>query len=296
VTSRPGQMAEDLLRYNRGKQLAHCLRVVALDDSVLLFTDHDRKVMVEQNTYLPIVLGSLSADRREGALRSGDQDVRGIIDGQTITLPQLKQQKWRGASVFLMVVDWCRPAIIYSRHRRVITRIVFDGSNFVGTMESVTQSLGRPTGGRFGGHFSQECQYELGGVYCKADISSTTITTPAIVATVPDSLMTVRFTTSSFAPPAAAQVDDYYRDGSIVWETGNNVGQVSAIIGFDYSTRECRLLNPTLQPMLVGDQATVKPGCDGLFDTCKIKFDNVTNFGGSDLEPTASNIRRPVIE
>jgi hypothetical protein len=113
---------------------------------------------------------------------------------------------------------------------------------------------------------------------------------------VPDSLMTVRFTTSSFAPPAAAQVDDYYRDGSIVWETGNNVGQVSAIIGFDYSTRECRLLNPTLQPMLVGDQATVKPGCDGLFDTCKIKFDNVTNFGGSDLEPTASNIRRPVIE
>jgi uncharacterized phage protein (TIGR02218 family) len=289
-------MAEDLLRYNRGKQLAHCLRVVALDDSVLLFTDHDRKVMVEQNTYLPIVLGSLSADRREGALRSGDQDVRGIIDGQTITLPQLKQQKWRGASVFLMVVDWCRPAIIYSRHRRVITRIVFDGSNFVGTMESVTQSLGRPTGGRFGGHFSQECQYELGGVYCKADISSTTITTPAIVATVPDSLMTVRFTTSSFAPPAAAQVDDYYRDGSIVWETGNNVGQVSAIIGFDYSTRECRLLNPTLQPMLVGDQATVKPGCDGLFDTCKIKFDNVTNFGGSDLEPTASNIRRPVIE
>ena len=84
MTSRPGQMAEDLLRYNRGKQLAHCLRVVALDGSVLLFTDHDRQVTVEQNVYLPIVLGSLSADRREGGLRSGDQDVRGIIDGQNI--------------------------------------------------------------------------------------------------------------------------------------------------------------------------------------------------------------------
>ena len=296
MTSRPGQMAEDLLRYNRGKQLAHCLRVVALDGSVLLFTDHDRKVTVEQNVYLPIVLGSLSADRREGALRSGDQDVRGIIDGQTITLPQLKQQKWRGASVFLMVVDWCRPAIIYSRHRRVITRIVFDGSSFVGTMESITQSLRKPTGGRFGGHFSQTCQYELGGVYCKADISSTTITTPAVVATVPDSLMTVRFTTGTFVPPVAAQVDEYYRDGSIVWETGTNVGQVSAIVGFDYSTRECRLLTPTLQPMQIGDQATVKPGCDGLFDTCKDKFSNHANFGGSDLEPTASNIRKPVIE
>ena len=288
-------MAEDLLRFNRGKQLAHCLRVVALDGSVLLFTDHDRKVTVEQNIYLPIVLGSLSADRREGALRSGDQDVRGIIDGQTITLPQLKQQKWRGASVFLMVVDWCRPAIIYSRNRRVITRIVFDGSSFVGTMESITQSLRKPTGGRFGGHFSQTCQYELGGVYCQADISSTTIST-AVVATVPDSLMTVRFTTGSFLPPAAAQIDDYYRDGSIVWETGNNVGQVSAIVGFDYSTRECRLLTPTLQAMQIGDRATVKPGCNGLFDTCKDKFSNHRNFGGSDLEPTASNIRKPVIE
>lgn len=295
MTSRPGQMAEDLLRFNRGKQLAHCLRVVALDGSVLLFTDHDRKVTVEQNTYLPIVIGNLSADRREGGLRSGDQDVRGIIDGQSITLPQLKQQKWRGASVFLMIVDWCRPAIIYSRHQRVITRIVFDGSSFVGTMESITQRLQKPTGGRFGGHFSQTCQYELGGVYCQADISSTTIST-AVVATVPDSLMTVRFTTGSFLPPAAAQVNDYYRDGSIVWETGNNVGQVSAISGFDYSTRECRLLVPTLQPMLVSDQATVKPGCNGLFDTCKDKFNNRANFGGSDLEPTAGTIRRQIVE
>ena len=296
MTSRPGKMAEDLLRYNRGKQLAHCLRVVAFDGSVLLFTDHDRKLTVERNTYLPIVLGSLSADRREGGLRSGDQEVRGIIDGQTITLPQLKQQKWRGASVFLTIVDWCRPAIIYSRHRRTITRIVFDGSSFVGTLESITQSLRRPTGGRFGGHFGQTCQYELGGVYCKANISSTTITAPAVVDTVPDSLMTVRFTTGSFAPPAAGQVDDYYRDGSVIWTTGNNVGQVSAIIGFDYSTRECRLLSPTLQPMQVGDQATVKPGCNGLFDTCKDKFSNQPNFGGSDLEPTASSIRKPVVE
>ena len=48
--------------------------------------------------------------------------------------------------------------------------------------------------------------------------------------------------------------------------------------------------------MQVGDTGTVKPGCDGLFDTCKDKFSNQANFGGSDLEPTASNLREPVIE
>ena len=288
-------MAEDLLRYNRSKQLAHCLRVVAKDGSDLLFTDHDRKLTVENKAYLPIVLGSLSADRREGGLRSGDQDVRGVIDGTTITLPQLRTQKYRGATVYILVVDWARPAIVYSRHRRIITRIVFDGSNFVGTMESVTQKLRRPTGGRFGGYFSETCQYELGGDFCKASISAETVTA-AEVDSVPDEYMTVRFTTGSFAPPAAAQVDDYYRDGSLVWTSGDNVGQVSPIVGFTYSTRECRLLVPTLKPMQVGDEATVKPGCNGLFDTCKDKFSNQANFGGSDLEPTASTIREPVIE
>ena len=288
-------MAEDLLRYNRSKQLAHCLRVVAKDGSDLLFTDHDRKLTVENKAYLPIVLVSLSADRREGGLRSGDQDVRGVIDGTTITLPQLRTQKYRGATVYILVVDWARPAIVYSRHRRIITRIVFDGSNFVGTMESVTQKLRRPTGGRFGGYFSETCQYELGGDFCKASISAETVTA-AEVDSVPDEYMTVRFTTGSFAPPAAAQVDDYYRDGSLVWTSGDNVGQVSPIVGFTYSTRECRLLVPTLKPMQVGDEATVKPGCNGLFDTCKDKFSNQANFGGSDLEPTASTIREPVIE
>lgn len=295
MTSRPGRMAEDLLRYNRAKQLAHCLRVVNEDGTELLFTDHDRKITVENKTYLPIVLGSLSADRREGGLRSGDQDVRGVIDGSTITLPQLHAQRYRGADVFILVVDWCRPAIVYSRHRRVITRIVYDGSSFVGTMESVTQSLRRPTGGRFGGNFSQSCQYELAGPFCQADISAETITA-AVVDSVPDDYMTVRFTTASFAPPAAAQVDDYYRDGSIIWTTGDNVGQVSPIVGFVYSTRECQLLIPTLKVMQVGDQGTVRPGCDGLFETCKDKFANQANFGGSDLEPTASNIREPLIE
>lgn len=295
MTTRPGRMAEDLLRYHRGKHLAHCLRVVALDGSELLFTDHDRKVTVEGKTYLPIVLGSLSADRREGGLRAGDQDVRGVIDGTSITLPQLRQQKYRGATVHLLVVDWCKPAIVYSRHKRIIARIVYDGSNFVGSMQSVTQKLRRQTGGRFGGHFSETCQYELGGSFCRADISATTIST-AVVDTVPDAYMTVRFTTASFAPPSAGQVDDYYRDGSIVWSTGNNVGQVSPIVGFTYSTRECRLLIPTLQAIQVGDQATVKPGCNGLFDTCKDKFANAVNFGGSDLEPLAGLIREPVIE
>jgi uncharacterized phage protein (TIGR02218 family) len=295
VTTRPGRLAEDLLRYHRGKHLAHCLRVVPKDGTEILVTDHDRPLTVESRTYLPVSLGGLSADRREGGFRSGDQDVRAVIDGATITLPDLQQQRYRGADVFVTIVDWCKPAVIFARHRRVITRITFDGSTFVGTMESVSHQIKRPTGGRFGGYFTRVCQYEFAGVHCQKQIAAETVT-GASVGTVPDEYMTVRWTTGSFSPPSNAQVDNFYKDGSIVWTTGDNVGQVSPIYQFDWATRECRLLIPTLQPIQIGDEATVKPGCDGLFTTCKDKWGNQNNFGGSDLEPSASNIREPVID
>ena len=295
MTTRPGRMAEDSLRYERGKRLAHCLRIRAIEGTELLFTDHDRPLTVEARTYNPAGMAGVSADRREGGLRAGDQEVRGLLDGSTITLPQMHQERFRGATVHVLVVDWARPHIVYSRHTRVITTVVFDGSSFVGTLEGVTQHLTRPTGGRFGGHFSQTCQYELGNTFCKADISGETVSN-AVAGTVVDPYLKVQWTTGSFGPPSAAQVDGYYRDGSIVWKTGDNVGQVSPIVNFTWSTRECELLIPTLRPIQAGDTAEVKPGCNGLYETCETKFSNQANFGGSDLEPTAGRIREPLLD
>ena len=292
MTTRPGQFALDTLRYERAKHFAHFVKVIPKNLPTLLLTDHDRKITFEGEVYTPISFGSMSAERREAAFRSGNQEVRGIIDGTAITVPDLDANRYRGAEVRQVVADWRRPWLVYARHRKWIRSVVRDGSTFIGTMEGRSQALQRPTGGRFGGVFSPTCTYRLGdAATCKKDISADLRT--ATVGVVVDDRRTAQFTVGTWA---GTFIDDYYRDGSIEWTTGDNAGHVSAIVGYEHATRQCELLFPTPKPIQVGDVGIAKPGCDGLLTTCRDKFANQLNFGGDPFAPSASQIIEPVEE
>lgn len=284
-------MALDVMRYNRTKHMAHAIKVIPVNLGTLLLTDHDRKVTFEGEVYTPISFGRMSAERREAAFRSGNQEVRGIIDGTAITVPDLDANRYRGAEVRQVVFDWRRPWIVYARHRKWVRSIVRDGSTFIGTLEGRTQALQRPAGGRFGGTFSTTCTYELASSFCKKNISADIKT--VTVGTVVDDRRTAQFTTASWT---GIYIDDYYRDGSVKWTTGNNAGHVSAIYGYTHSTRECDFLMPTPKPIQVGDVGVASPGCDGLLTTCRDKFANQLNFGGDPFAPSASQIIEPVEE
>jgi len=295
VTTRSGNMTEERLRLVRCKTLAQCIEVSGPDNILLRITDHDRPLTVEGNQYAPIVLAELSADSREAGMRVGEQMLRALVDGSTITIPDLKGQKYRNARVRMILVDWQHPHVILTRMTRYIADVRFDGSNAVGTMYSQSNKLRRPSGGRFGGNFSKVCQYVLAGPFCKADISAETIA-DAAVESIEEQRLEVVFTSASFSPPSAAQEDDYYRDGSLIWKTGNNVGNVSPIVTSTHSLRRFKLLIPTARDIQVGDTCEIRPGCNGLFTTCKNKHNNAVNFGGSDLEPDPNSIRAPVLE
>lgn len=285
-------MALDRLRLARTKHLCHAIKVIPANIDPLLLTDHDRQIEFGGEKYTPITFGSMSAERREAAFRSGNQEVRGIIDGSAITVPDMDANRYRGAEVRQVVIDWRYPWIVYARHRKWIRSIVRDGSMFVGTLEGRSQELQRPNGGRFGGVFSTTCTYELGEAStCKKDISADQRT--VTVATTPDPKRVVRFTFASFT---GAFIDDYYRDGSVTWTSGDNTGITSPIVGHDHSFREVSLLIPTPKPMQAGDVGTLLPGCNGLLVTCRDKFANQLNFGGDPFAPSASQIIEPVEE
>ena len=76
------------MRFTRGKRICHAVKVIPQTLPPLLLTDHDRSITIEGEIYSPISFGTMSADRREAAFRSGNQEIRGAIDGLTITLPQ----------------------------------------------------------------------------------------------------------------------------------------------------------------------------------------------------------------
>lgn len=267
--------------------MATLFRVQRLDGYVLRFTDHDRTISQGGETYSPANLASVSAERREAGLRTGNQEATGIVDGSTITIPDLLGDRYRGAAVTQQIVDWAMPWLVYYRARKVIRQIKWDGSRYVAVIEGQAAKLQRKVGGRFGGIYSTTCTYTLGDpVTCKKDISAD-VRANVVVETVQDDRMQCRFTTASWT---GTFTDDYFRDGEIEWTVGDNLGVVSPIVRYIHSNRECQFLFPTPFPIQAGDEGTARPGCDGLKTTCIDKFNNVLNFGGSPYDPGAQRV------
>ena len=178
-------------------------------------TDHDRPITFEGATYLPIVFAGMSADRRETAMKSGNQEAYGIIDGTHVVLPDLLGDRYRGAEVAHIVTDWALPLMVIARHRKWIRAVAFTGSTFVATLEGRTQVLSRPAGGRFGGVFTQTCPYKLGGSFCGVDMSASGRTQPGIrVDTITTQRMVVVTRPSTWT---GSFDDDFFRDGEIAW-------------------------------------------------------------------------------
>lgn len=293
MTTRPGNAALELWSKHRSKRPCNLVTITRTDGYVLRFTDHDRTLTFEGQEFVPAQFAGLSAERREAGLRSGNQELRGIIDGVSVLVPDLLGHRYRGAEVLHVVTDWSMPWLAIARHWKKIRTVNWTGSSFVATLEGRAQTLTRAAGGALGGIWTTKCQKVLGSTTgshpCNASIAAWTVagvTVQAVQRALFECSMTVASWPGSWA-------DDEYRDGEIEWTTGDNAGVVSPIVGYAHSTRRITLLRPTPFAIEVGDQGTVRVGCDGLFSTCTSKFSNGDNHGGNHLEPSAARIVEP---
>jgi len=96
--------------------------------------------------------------------------------------------------------------------------------------------------------------------------------------------------------------DDWFRLGEAEWTTGDNAGIVSPILTYVHGTRRVELTFPTPFPIVVGDRAILRPGCDGLRGTCMAKFagketptvmGNMKNHGGSPFDEAGGEVLEP---
>lgn len=295
MTSPQSPASLQMLRKHRVRHLATCIRITRSDGYVLQFTDHDRQIEITgQGIFEPANIIEADAERRDGALRVSQQRVRGIVDGNVIVVPDLLGNLYRGAQVRMWTVDWVRPWLIHYKARKIVRQITYDGSQWLALLEGTMAKLDRPVGGRFGGLHNVTCAYNLGdAATCKKDISGDVITGATVSAVSADGL-TVTFSQASWSASGAQAVDQYYRDGELQWQTGDNAGVISPILRYQYDDgsggRVCELLIGTAYAVQVGDTAIARPGCDGLLSTCESKFNNSANFGGSPYEPGANTI------
>lgn len=209
------------------------LKVVRRDGVTVRITNHDRTLTFEGETYEPILLADLSAERREAALRSGNQEARTLIDGDRFTVPDLIARRWIGAEVFQVRTDWRMPWQWISRDRKWIRSANWTDGVLVCTFEARTQVLTRPAGGRFDGTFTTTCPYTLGDpLTCKKDVSigSGFAGAGARVGTIVKQKGQVLFVVGTWP---GTFVDGYFRDGSFEWKWGAPIdtGTVTATTG-----------------------------------------------------------------
>ena len=367
------QGALQRLRKVRAKTLCHLVQIVRADGFVLRLTDLDRPITVDGFVYTTASIAAMSAARRDSGLRPTNQEVAGLIDGDTITIPDLMGGRYKGAHVWIQLVDWTKPwsGHAYRSTYHEIEDVAFqDNGLWKATLVGMGAKLARPVGGRFGGTWQTVCHYKLGDLAtCRKNIAANilmahptsgtssggntgltlvdagsgwtvdqwtayrvlltggtgawqireiasntsdtlTIKKPWDIANVllPDNTTTykiglgprvdavieqrqvIEFKVGDFP---GSYVDDYFREGEIQWTTGANAGVISHVMYYVHATRRCTLFKPTPFDIAVNDRGIVLPGCDGLKTTCKTKFDNVPNFGGSDLEPGAETVLEP---
>ena len=149
------------MRLARGKRLATLFEITRADGQVFRFTDHDRKLSRHGQTFSPMDLGSVSAERRESGLRNSRQEATGQVAGE-VTYADLIGGKFRGAQLVQRLVDWRNPEMMHNESHKVIRDIVWDGTRYKAMIESLTTQLERPKGGRFGGVTNKTCGYTLG--------------------------------------------------------------------------------------------------------------------------------------
>lgn len=97
--------------------------------------------------------------------------------------------------------------------------------------------------------------------------------------------------------PRGGFPDDWFNQGAVTFETGNNAGRTMEVRDFvadDGITIEQQLILVLDLPfdITVGDKARVYPGCDKLQQSCIIKFDNIVNFRGFPFVPGVDELNR----
>lgn len=241
-------------------------KVQRADGLILRLTDHDQSLVVGGQTYTAAVGYSASAIKSLAGLAPSNLDIEGLLDTASITEEDLLAGRWDHAQVTVSTVDWSNPgggsvSLRSGRLGRVETR---DGK-FVAEMLGLAQLFDLTLGELY----QPGCRASLGDSRCQVALGPLTVT-----GTVDTDISDRR----TLADAARTETAGYFDYGVLTWTSGANTGLGMEVKASTSGVIELQL--PMPYPVAAGDAYSLTPGCDGLFDTCKNRFNNVVNFQG----------------
>ena len=272
------------------RTIATYWKVTRTDGEIFGFTNHDQAAVISGVTY-EAMSGFNASELATNAMLSVDNmEVTGLFDSSGITDADLEAGRWDNSAFEIFEANYTDFTmgrnILLTGTLGVVKR---EQGMFVGELRSLTAALQKNVG-----HIiTPNCRYKLGDADCKVDLESFT------EHNVPVSEVISRrvFVASVFASGSPPYPDGWFNWGVVTFTTGDNAGFSMDVKSYlADGTIELQLPFPyeiAGSDNSPADEFTISPGCNKLLKTgpgeylgdCKMKFDNVVNFGGEPEVP-----------
>ncbi len=251
--------------------LATCWKVTRRDGAIFGFTDFDKDLTVDSLLYQARSGYTRSAIHTIANLAVDNLDIESAIDSETLSAADLRAGVWDGATVEIFLVNWANLAngkIILKRG--TIGEVELKDTLFRAELRGLSQALSQ----QIVELYTPDCRADLGDARCKINLAALTVTGAVTAAT----------DRRSFADSARGESVNHWNGGLLTWTSGANVGRKMEVKAFG-SGGTFTLFLPMPSIVAVGDNYSLRPGCDKKFSTCKDRYNNVKNFRGEPNVP-----------
>lgn len=251
-------------------KICKCWRIECADGGVFAFTEHDRPLLINGDTYLPSNGFSSSSFSQKNDLSVANINVVALMS-DTIREDDLHAGRFDNADVKIFAVFWDKlhlgtMPLMGARFGEV----TFREGDFETELRSKAQRLQQKTGRVY----ELECDAVVGDNRCKVDLADFTFT--GTVEALHDNI--------GFYDYSRTEVDDYFQYGVITFTSGLNDGRRIEVKGSKGSFLV--MLEPPAYVLELGTTYSITAGCDNTPETCKAKFDNIFNYRGFPDMPT----------
>ena len=261
--------------------LAVCWKITRTDSVVQGFTSHDQDITFETQLYKAATGIAPTAVKTSVGTGVDNLAVMGTLRSADITKVDLMNGVYDYATVSIFLVNYKNLAdgndIVLAVGR--LGEVKANKNSFEAEVRSLIQ-LAAQNIGLVG---TPTCNvHDLGDARCTVDLNGTAFTGSDNIsiknATTVASVTDRRIFTLSTVPTNI--IDDWYKFGKCEFTSGNNDGLIMDVKKFTISGSEIELQFEAAKDIQIGDGVLVTAGCDRLFNTCKVKFNNVLFFRG----------------
>lgn len=251
--------------------LARCWAVVRRDGTTFGFTDHDRPLTFDGITFKADAGMTARAITSATGLSVDNSEAMGALSDASITETDIEAGRYDGAEVKAWLVNWADVETRSLRFVGSIGELRRSGGAFHADLRGLTELLNQPQGRLY----QAPCSSILGDDACGFDLDADGFAAEVAVEVLEQGRR-FRFADLTGFEPA------WFERGRLRVLSGDAQGLIGSIKRdrFIDNTREVEVWEAFRSRIAAGDMIRLEAGCDKRFETCRLKFNNGSNFRG----------------